>query len=121
MSEPNKSMTLAEATYHYLGLHKRRARQVDYEAAERLFQNALQRVRKPEEIRAALVLDKYRRLPVQMKSPAYERLLVLSGRTVPLLREYAQEMYEYGPEWTHYADSLWDEANALEEQQEGAD
>jgi tol-pal system protein YbgF len=49
---------------------------------------------------------------VQLKSPAYERLLAISGRTPELLREYAQELYEYGPEWNYYADKLWDEAKA---------
>lgn len=118
MTKGNQSLTLAEATYRYLGLHKKRARQADYAAAEQLFQRALQRVSKPEQIRAALALDTHRNLPVQLKSPAYERLLAISGRTVALLREYSQEMYEYGPEWTHYADMLWDEANALEAEQE---
>lgn len=108
--------TLAEITYHYLGLHKQRARQSDYDQAEKLFQKALLRVRKVEDIRAALALDKARKLPVQLKSPAYERLLAIEGRTPKLLREYAQEMYEYGPEWTHYADMLWDEAKRLEDE-----
>jgi hypothetical protein len=111
-----KVPTLAEATYHYLGLAQQPAREKDYQQAEKLFQQALTRVRKPEEIRAALVLDKGRRLPVQLKSPAYERLLSLTGRTPKLLREYAQEMYEFGPEFQHYADMLWDEAKRLDEE-----
>jgi len=109
-----KIPTLAEATYHYLGLYKQPARQADFEKAERTFQNALKNVHKPDEIRAALALDKARRLPVQLKSPAYERLLALDGRTSKLLREYAQEMYDFGPEFSYYADTLWDEAKALE-------
>lgn len=114
MANNFKTPSLAEVTYHYLGLHKRRARQSDYDSAEQLFQRALTRVRTVQEIRAALALDTGRKLPVQLKSPAYERILVLSGRTPQLLREYAQEMYEYGPEWTAYADRLWNEAKALE-------
>ncbi len=114
--QPELTPNLAEVTYHYLGLFRTRARQSDFDRAERQFQQALQRVQRADEIRAALVLDKGRKLPVQLKSPAYERLLVLSGRTPALLREYAQEMYDYGPEWTPYADKLWDEAKALEEQ-----
>lgn len=108
--------TLAEATYHYLGLHKQPARQADFDQAEKLFQSALLRTRTVEDIRAALVLDKARNLPVQLKSPAYERLLTIAGRTPKLLREYAQEMYDYGPEWTQYADMLWDEAKRLDEE-----
>ena len=114
MAQQIKTPSLAEITYHYLGLHKQPARQSDYEKAEKAFLNALQKVRKADEIRAALALDTGRYLPVQLKSPAYERLLSLSGRSVQLLREYSQEMYEYGPEWAHYADMLWDEANALD-------
>lgn len=107
--------TLAEVTYHYLGLHKQPARQSDFEQAEKMFQKALMRTRTVEDIRAALALDKQRKLPVQLKSPAYERLLSIAGRTPKLLREYAQEMYDYGPEWTPYADMLWDEAKRLDE------
>lgn len=114
MANEHETPTLAQATYHYLGLHKTRARKADYERAEKHFRDALHRVSKSEEIRAALVLDTARKLPVQLKSPAYERLLSLDGRTPALLREYAQEMYEYGPEWTYYADTLWDEADDLE-------
>jgi len=106
--------TLPEITYHYLGLFQQRARQADFDRAEQQFQASLGRVQSPEEIRAALALDTTRRLPVQLKSPAYERLLSLSGRTPRLLREYAQEMYDYGPEWKPYADKLWDEAKTLE-------
>jgi len=111
---PLSPMSLAEITEAYLDLYRQRARQADFDRAEGAFQRALSRVRQPEEIRAALRLDKGRRLPVQLKSPAYERLLTLSGRTVRLLREYAQEMYDYGPEWTPYADLLWDEAKQRE-------
>jgi hypothetical protein len=114
MPRNNAAPTLVEITYKYLGLHRERAREADYEQVERSFQRALIRVRSAEEIRAALKLDKARHLPVTMKSPAYERLLILSGRSVGLLREYAQELYEFGPEFAHYADMLWDEANALE-------
>ena len=115
MANKFKAPTLAEITYTYLGLHKQRVRQADYEKVEQAFVKALTRVRNSEDIRAALALDSARKLPVQMKSPAYERLLVLDGRTPALLREYAQEMYDYGAEWTHYADMLWDEAKALED------
>jgi hypothetical protein len=111
---PFKVPTLAEITYHYLGLFNTRALQKDYDRAEQQFQSALQRVGKGEEIREALALDTTRRLPVQLKSPAYERLIAISGRTPALLREYAQELYDYGPEWNHYADQLWDEANSLD-------
>lgn len=111
-----KVPTLAEVTYHYLGLHKQRAREADFALAEKQFQQALTRVRKPEELRAALALDTARQLPVQLKSPLYERLLALSERTPKLLREYAQEMYEFGPEFKHYADLLWDEAKRLEDE-----
>jgi len=109
-----KPPSLAEVTYHYLGLFSQRARQADYDRAEKQFQLALGRIRHPDEIRAALSLDKNRLLPVQMKSPMYERLLTLSGRTQRLLREYAQEMYDYGPEFKDYADSLWEEAKRLD-------
>lgn len=106
--------TLPEATYHYLGLFSVRARQSDFERAEKLFHEALGRVRRAEDIRAALALDTKRLLPVQLKSPLYERLIALSGRSPRLLREYAQEMYDFGPEFKRYADDLWDEANRLE-------
>jgi hypothetical protein len=115
MSTREKPPTLAEVTYHYLGLHKKRARKADYEDAEDMFRSTLQRTRSPQEIRAALALDSARKLPVQLKSPAYERLLILQGRTPALLREYAQEMYDFGPEFIHYADTLWDEADEIEE------
>lgn len=46
--------TLPEATYHYLGLFGVRARQSDFERAEKLFHQALGRVRRPEDIRARL-------------------------------------------------------------------
>lgn len=108
-------VSLADITYHYLGLFQTRARQSDFDRAEQQFQAALQRVRKADDIRAALALDTTRRLPVQLKSPAYERLLSISGRTPQLLREYAQELYDYGPEWNPYADKLWDEAKALDD------
>ncbi len=110
--------TVADVTYHYLGLFKQPARQKDFDSAEQQFQKALIRTNDVHDIRAALALDKHNALPVQMKSPAYERLLVLSGRSIPLLREYAQIMYDYGPEWQGYADMLWQEANELEKKEE---
>lgn len=116
MSDKFPKPTLADATRLYLDLFRQRARQKDYDKAERYFQEALQRTTNPKEIRAALALDKGRLLPVQLKSPAYERLLSLSGRSPALLREYSQEMYDYGPMFKHYADMLWDEANELEEE-----
>lgn len=106
--------SLPEATYHYLGLFGVRARQSDFERAEKLFHQALGRVRRAEDIRAALALDTKRMLPVQLKSPMYERLISLSGRSPRLLREYAQEMYDFGPEFKPYADDLWDEAKQLD-------
>lgn len=107
--------TLAEIVYHYLGLFGRSARAAEFEQAEKQFVQAVQRTHSPEEIRSALALDlRSRRLPVQMKSPAYERLLGLCGRTPDLLREYAQEMYDYGPDFQHYADQLWDEAKHID-------
>ncbi len=108
--------TLKEATQQYLDLRRQPARQSDFDRVERAFQQALQRVRTVEDIRSALKLDRHRVLPVQLKSPAYERILSISGRTPALLREYSQEMYEYGPEWKHYADMLWDEANQIEQE-----
>lgn len=114
MPNSNKPPSLAEMTYHYLGLFGQRTRQVDFDRAEKQFQQALGRVRHADEIRAALSLDKNRFLPVQMKSPMYERLLALSGRTQRLLREYAQEMYDFGPDFRDYADSLWNEAKQLD-------
>lgn len=108
------SPTLAEITYEYLGLHRKRVRQADVDRMQERFLKALTRTRDAGEIRAALKLDTARNLPVQMKSPAYERLLSLQGRTPDLLREYAQEMYDFGPAFQHYADSLWDEAKALD-------
>lgn len=114
MANKFKQPTLAEITYTYLGLHKRSTRLADYDKVQDSFVKTLTRINKSEEIRAALALDSARMLPVQMKSPAYERLLVLNGRTPALLREYAQEMYDYGPEWQGYADMLWDEAKALD-------
>lgn len=113
-----KPPTIAEIIFHYLGLLSQRARQADFDRAEKLFQQALGRVRKADDVRAALALDKHRLLPVQMKSPLFERLLSLSGRTPRLLREYAQEMYDFGPEFKDYADSLWAEAKRLELEQE---
>jgi len=107
--------TLAEIVYHYLGLFRRSAREVEFERAEKQFVQAVQRAQSPDEIRAALALDmRSRQLPVQMKSPAYERLLSLSGRTPLLLREYAQEMYDFGPDFKHYADELWEEAKHID-------
>lgn len=118
MQDKFKAPNVAEITFHYLGLLSQRARQADFDRAEKLFQQALGRVRKPDEVRSALALDKHRLLPVQMKSPLYERLISLSGRTPRLLREYAQEMYDFGPEFKDYADSLWTEAKQLEMEQE---
>lgn len=118
MSKNFKIPTLAEITRAYLDLLK--ARYPDAKALdsnEKQFQSALGRIRKTDEIREALALDTERILPVQLKSPAYERLLSMEGRTIPLLREYAQEMYEYGAAWTAYADRLWDEADLLEEEE----
>lgn len=115
MANAFKPPSLAEVTYHYLGLMGQRARQADYDKAEKMFQQALGRVRKAEEIRETLALDKNRLLPVQMKSPLYERLLSLTGRNQPLLREYAQEMYDFGPDFKEYADSLWEEAKQMDE------
>jgi len=111
--------TLAEIAHKYLGMHKQRVRAADYEKLQDLFTRTLMRTRDGEEIRAALALDTHRNLPVQMKSPAYERLLTLEGRNIRLLREYAQEMYEFGPEFADYADRLWVEAKQLEEQAGG--
>jgi hypothetical protein len=108
--------TLAEIVYHYLGLFQRSARSAEFERAEKQFVQAVQRAQSPDDIRSALALDlRSRRLPVQMKSPAYERLLALCGRTPDLLREYAQEMYDYGPDFQHYADTLWDEAKQMDD------
>ncbi|MCU0474496.1 MAG: hypothetical protein MUC99_00010 [Anaerolineae bacterium] len=108
--------TLAEIVYQYLGLFGRSARATEFERAQQQFVQAVQRAQSPEDIRAALALDlRSRLLPVQMKSPAYERLLSLCGRTPDLLREYAQEMYDYGPEFQHYADQLWDEAKGMDD------
>lgn len=110
-----KIPTVTELVRAYLdAMRPRQPDQKVLDSLERQFQNALGKVRDPQEIRSALSLDTERELPVQIKSPAYERLLSLEGRTVPLLREYAQEMYEYGAAWNVYADRLWDEADALE-------
>lgn len=106
--------TLAEITYEYLGLHKKRARQKDYERLQDAFVKRLTRIGKEEDIRAALALDTSRHLPIQMKSPAYERILSISGRTPKTLREYAQELYDSGPEFIYYADRLWAEAKQLD-------
>lgn len=114
MAKQFKTPTLPEITYEYLGLHRRRVRAADYERLQNTFLKVLTRTRDPEDIRAALKLDTSHNLPVQMKSPAYERLLSLEGRTPALLREYAQEMYDFGPAFQHYADQLWDEAKALD-------
>lgn len=114
MAKKFKIPTLAEITYQYLGMHMDRARLSDYERLQQTYLKRLQREQDPQEIRASLALDTHRHLPVQMKSPAYERLLALEGRSVKLLREYAQEMYEYGEEFLPYADRLWDEAMRLE-------
>ncbi|MFW5690914.1 MAG: hypothetical protein ACOCXZ_00320 [Chloroflexota bacterium] len=115
MSKRFKAPTLPEITYEYLGLYRKPARLKDFEALEKSFQKALIRTNKAEDVRAALALDTRRELPVQLKSPLYERLLSIEGRSLALLREYAQVMYEFGPEFTPYADRLWDEADALEE------
>ncbi|GAB4511674.1 MAG: hypothetical protein OHK0046_10060 [Anaerolineae bacterium] len=114
MAKKFQKPTLAEVTYHYLGLFQQRVRQADFDRAEQMFHEALQRTNRIEDIRAALALDTTRRLPVQLKSPAYERMLSLAGRSPALLREYSQEMYDFGPLFTHYADMLWDEADDLE-------
>jgi len=114
MSAKFKAPTLAEITYEYLGLHKKQSRQKDFDQLQNAFVKKLTRIRKPDEIHAALALDKAHHLPVQMKSPAYERLLIMSGRTPKLLREYAQELYDYGPEFIAYADRLWAEAKRLD-------
>ncbi len=114
MAKQFKIPTLPEITYEYLGLHRQRVRQTEYERVQNTFLKVLTRTRNAEDIRAALALDTARNLPVQMKSPAYERLLSLEGRFPALLREYAQEMYDFGPEFQQYADRLWDEAKALE-------
>lgn len=109
-----KVPTLPEITYQYIGLFNRPAREKDFESLEKMFQKALIRTNSKEDVRASLALDKARNLPVQMKSPLYERLLSLEGRSVKLLREYAQIMYEFGPEFQPYADRLWDEAKEIE-------
>lgn len=114
MAKQFKTPTLPEITYTYLGLHKQRSREADYTRLQDHFIKVLTRTRSAEDIRAALALDTARNLPVQMKSPAYERLLALEGRTSALLREYAQEMYDFGPAFQQYADQLWDEAKALD-------
>jgi hypothetical protein len=119
MSPKFKAPTLAEITYEYLGLHRQPARQSDYDRLIERFIRTLHRIQDPAEIRAALALDTHQYLPVQMKSPAYERLIALEGRHLKLLREYSQILYEFGPEFAPYADQLWDEADELEEQQEG--
>jgi len=111
--------SLAAITYEYLGLHQRRARQADYQRLIDQYTKALQRARSGDEIRAALALDTHQHLPVQMKSPAYERMMAIEGRSVPLLREYAQVMYEYGAEFAPYADMLWTEAKWLEDGDNG--
>jgi hypothetical protein len=117
MSKKFTPPTLAEITFQYLGLYKQRAREKDFESLEKQFQKALIRVQKAEEVRAALMLDTGRVLPVQMKSPMYERLLSLEGRTQALLWEYAQIMYEFGDEFRPYADQIWEEAKAMSEGQ----
>jgi len=115
MGAKPQAPTLAEIVYHYLGLFRRSSREVEFERAQAQFVQAIQRTQSVDEIRAALALDiRSRQLPVQMKSPAYERLLSLSGRTPTLLREYAQEMYDFGPDFKHYADELWEEAKYLD-------
>ena len=111
--------SLAAITYEYLGLHQRRARQADYQRLIDQYTKALQRARSGDEIRAALALDTHQHLPVQMKSPAYERLLAIEGRSIRLLREYAQVMYEYGPDFAPYADTLWAEAKRIEDGDDG--
>jgi len=116
MAKAFKTPTLSEITYQYLGMHQQRARMKDYEKLQNIYLKRLQRVQDPSEIRASLALDTHRHLPVQMRSPAYERLLALEGRSVKLLREYAQEMYEFGEDFLPYADRLWDEAKRLEDQ-----
>ncbi|GAB4323209.1 MAG: hypothetical protein Kow00117_11790 [Phototrophicales bacterium] len=108
--------TLEELVRAYLdAAHPRYPDQKVLESLQAQFQKVLNNTPNPQAIRSALALDTERKLPVQIKSPAYERLLSLEGRTIALLREYAQEMYEYGAMWTAYADRLWDEADALED------
>ena len=109
-----KAPTLTEITYQYIGLYRQPAREKDFAALEKTFQKALTRTNNTQEIRAALALDTERVLPVQIKSPLYERLLTLEGRTLSLIREYAQVMYEYGPAFHSYADRLWNEAKRME-------
>jgi hypothetical protein len=113
-----KPPKLTDVTKAYLDLQDQPARMKDFESLEKQFQKALTRAKTPDEIRAALRLDSGRKLPVQLKSPLYERLLVLQGRSISLLREYAQIMYEFGPAFQQYADRLWDEADLLEEADE---
>jgi hypothetical protein len=112
--------SLEDITREYLALYQRSARQSDFDRAEQRIQLALSHVRMPQDIRNALNADRGRRLPVQVKSPMYERLISLSGRGIRLLREYAQEMYDFGPDFRAYADSLWAEAKLLEESEEEA-
>jgi hypothetical protein len=116
MSKKFTLPTLAEVTYQYLGLSKQPAREKDFESLEKQFQKALIRTQKADDIRAALMLDTGRLLPVQIKSPLYERLLSLEGRTQALLWEYAQIMYEFGDDFKPYADQLWEEAKAMSEE-----
>jgi len=110
----NDNPTLAELFRAYLDMQHRPARQKDYDQLEQRIQRKLIRTADSASIRKALAQDKSRQLPVQIKSPAYERIVAIEGRTVKLLREYAQEMYEFGPEWQHYADQLWAEARQLD-------
>ena len=117
MAKKFKTPTLADIVYQYLGMHQQRARLADYEKLQNMYLKRLQRVDDPTAIRASLALDTHRHLPVQMRSPAYERLLAIEGRSVTLLREYAQEMYEFGEDFLPYADRLWDEAKRLEDQE----
>lgn len=116
MASKFKIPTLAEIIYEYLGLHNKRAREKDFQRLQDAFVKRLTRIGKEEDIRAALALDTARHLPIQMKSPAYERLLSISGRSPELLREYAQELYDSGPEFAYYADQLWAEAKQLDGQ-----
>lgn len=115
MSNKFTPPTLAEITYQYLSLYKQPAREKDFESLEKQFQKALIRTKKAEDVRAALMLDTGRVLPVQIKSPLYERLLTLEGRTQSLLWEYAQIMYEFGDDFKPYADQIWEEAKAMSE------
>jgi hypothetical protein len=118
MPRPSEDNELVEIIRHYLSLYTKPSRQKDFENTEARFQQVLIKINDAAKIQAALAADKNNKLPVQIKSPAYERLLVLKGRSVGLLREYAQTMFDYGPEWNVYAQSLWQEAKLLKQKEE---